>query len=81
MKPFKIEPNFEEINKEKTPEKSRVLAENGKENLRKSAEKRQKNESLMEFTKKILEIIEIPDKNENLENFSTENLEKVITKS
>ena len=78
VKPFKIEPTFQqEPIKEPTPENSRVLAENGRENL---PENVKNNKSLAEFAKKIIEIFNLTEKTEENNVLSNQNLEKIIEK-
>ena len=78
VKPFKIEPTFQqEPIKEPTPENSRVLAENGRENL---PENVKNNKSLAEFAKKIIEIFNLTEKTEENNVLSNHNLEKIIEK-
>ena len=78
VKPFKIEPTFQqEPIKDPTPENSRVLAENGKENL---PENGKNNKDLAEFAQKIIEIFNLSEKTEENNVISNQNLEKIIEK-
>lgn len=79
VKPFKIEPTFQqEPIKEPTPENSRVLAANGRENLQENGKN---NQNLAEFAQKIIEIFNLSEKTEQNNVLSTKNLEKIIEKS
>lgn len=78
VKPFKIEPTFQqEPIKDTTPKNSRVLAENGRENLQENGKS---NKNFIEFAQKIIEIFNLSEKTEENDVLSNQNLERIIEK-